>query len=83
MMKQMAVLTSFLLAGCAPHTGAPDAPRADGAVLSVYTDGETGCQYLGQRSTSAGITPRIAADGKTQMGCIGARLYDQIDRTKG
>jgi hypothetical protein len=52
----------------------PDAPQLDGYVtLSIYLDAATGCQYLGQRNSSAGITPRIAADGKTHMGCKGAQ----------
>jgi hypothetical protein len=58
------------LAGCeiAPD---PQSPNASVAILSAYTDEYTGCQYIGQRSSNAGITPRIAADGKTHMGCKG------------
>lgn len=36
----------------------------------VYMDRVTGCQYLSTH-LSAGLVPRIAADGKTQMGCKG------------
>jgi hypothetical protein len=70
-MKRLTIMIALLLGGCAPGTRTPESPRSDGTVLSVYTDDDSGCQYLGQRSTSAGITPRIAADGKTQMGCRG------------
>lgn len=38
--------------------------------LSVYTDGATGCQYLGLYSH--GLTPRMASNGEGgtyQMGC--------------
>jgi len=71
------MILAVLLTGC-EQTSAPrpmpDAPQLDGYVtLSMYIDSATGCQYLGQRSSSAGITPRIAADGKTHMGCKGAQ----------
>ena len=36
----------------------------------VFADGDTGCQYLSTH-TSTGLAPRIAADGKTHMGCKG------------
>lgn len=51
---------------------AAEAPNLSTTTLYISLDGETGCQYLGQRSSSAGVTPRIAADGKTHMGCKGA-----------
>ena len=34
----------------------------------VYLDQVTGCEYLSTHIAN-GITPRIAADGKTHMGC--------------
>lgn len=37
----------------------------------VFLDASTGCQYLSTH-TSGSLTPRIAADGKTHMGCKGA-----------
>lgn len=40
--------------------------------LIVLTDAETGCQYT-YPSGRSGITPRIAADGKTHMGCKEAK----------
>jgi hypothetical protein len=64
------------LAGCQRPDIAvmPNVPQIDGyATLSLYLDPETGCQYIGQRSSNAGITPRIAADGKTHMGCKGVK----------
>lgn len=36
----------------------------------VFADQTTGCQYLSTH-TSTGLTPRIAVDGKTHMGCKG------------
>jgi hypothetical protein len=59
-----------LCAGCEPHRD-PKSPNASIAILSSYTDEFTGCQYIGQRNSSAGITPRIAADGHSHMGCKG------------
>ena len=35
--------------------------------LGVQTDAETGCQYLMRER--GGLTPRIAPDGRTHMGC--------------
>jgi hypothetical protein len=58
-----------LVAGCEREHDQPLQPNTYNTVLNVYTDGATGCQYVGQRSSSAGIAPRIAADGKTHMGC--------------
>jgi hypothetical protein len=34
----------------------------------LYKDQVTGCEYLASRNDSA-LAPRIAADGKTHMGC--------------
>lgn len=63
-----------LVVGCSPVSDA----KAEAAIsvqtagwLNVETDDATGCQYLGKRNSSAGITPRIAADGKAHMGCKG------------
>jgi hypothetical protein len=36
----------------------------------LFIDQVTGCQYLSTH-TSTGLAPRIAADGKTHMGCKG------------
>jgi hypothetical protein len=38
----------------------------------VYRDRQTGCEYLTRGNSSSSLTPRIAADGKTHMGCNGA-----------
>lgn len=68
----LAALTTF--AGCQPAAPKPEVPHIDRyATLSLYLDPETGCQYIGQISSSAAITPRIGADGKTHMGCKGAQ----------
>lgn len=46
------------------------APRviAPGEDVGTRADAVTGCQYL-VWGIRGGITPRIAADGKTHMGC--------------
>ena len=36
----------------------------------VWTDNETGCEYVGSWRSSNHIIPRIAADGRTHKGCI-------------
>jgi hypothetical protein len=56
-----------LVTGCEREHDTPLQPRTDNVILNVYTDADTGCQYLGR----SGITARIAADGKTHMGCKG------------
>lgn len=38
-----------------------------------YADPDTGCQYLMRDGSSTAMTPRIAADGITHMGCKGAQ----------
>ena len=60
------------LAGCGnPRTS--DADAAENAYAPVlYTDHVTGCDYLSTGQTQS-LTPRIAADGKTHMGCKGAQ----------
>jgi len=62
-MKQILILAALLLTGC-------DGPKSETTAtlydLYVYTDKATGCQYV---SESRGLTPRIAADAKTHMGC--------------
>lgn len=77
------IILAALLAGCAKagysDRPAPDNPRAEGSnpqlrvsAMQLWIDKETGCHYLvplGYTSTDSGITPRIAADGKTHMGC--------------
>lgn len=60
-MKRILILAA-LLAGCSePLNGRPSRLG-----LIVYTDPQTECQYV---TGGEGITPRIAADGKTHMGC--------------
>jgi len=41
--------------------------------LAVHTDPATGCQYLRLISSGRELTARIAADGKTHMGCKGVQ----------
>lgn len=65
----LAALVLSMLAGCEREPSAPVVPHPSNTLLFVYTDDETRCQYIGQRTSDAGITPRIAADGKTHMGC--------------
>ncbi|WP_371767525.1 hypothetical protein [Massilia sp.] len=64
----LAVAICALCTGCEPVRD-PQSPNTTVTILSVYTDEFTGCQYIGQRNSSAGITPRIAADGRTHLGC--------------
>ena len=63
-MKRMLIL-AVLLAGC----GDPRTAQTGESVDPIrYQDRETGCMYLTTGQYNA-LTPRIAADGKTQMGC--------------
>lgn len=39
--------------------------------VELYKDWGTGCEYL--RVRMGGVTPRIAADGRSHMGCGGAK----------
>lgn len=54
------------LAGCS-NAGASQGQ------LDIYTDYETGCQYLDHNSAYRALTPRIASDGKSHMGCKDAK----------
>jgi hypothetical protein len=66
------ILVLALLAsctGCAPVPGTPTAIVGSGTDISVITDPDTGCQYLGVYG--AAITKRVGADGFTHMGCRG------------
>lgn len=67
------VVTAFMPRNAeAPPQPAP-APGAGIAYAPyVFADHDTGCQYLSTH-TSAGLAPRIAADGKTHMGCGASR----------
>ena len=61
----------YMLVQPAPAPAAPLAPTP-GAVIAytpyVLIDRDTGCQYLSTHK-STGLAPRIAADGKTHLGC--------------
>jgi hypothetical protein len=50
----------------------PENPVNHGGII-LYRDGETGCEYLlfGRGGYGKAVQPRIAADGKTHMGCKG------------
>jgi hypothetical protein len=66
------ILVLALLAsctGCAPAPGTPTAIVGSGTDISIITDPDTGCQYLGVYGTA--VTKRMAADGFSQMGCRG------------
>jgi hypothetical protein len=58
-----------MCAGCAPTTTEASAGQKGNDPM-VYTDRETGCDYLTTQDRVI-LTPRIAADGKTHMGCKG------------
>lgn len=71
------MLWMALLGGC---NEAPAPPSSEvrpipgtgiGFAPFVWMDTATGCEYL-STNTSAALTPRIAADGKTHMGCKAA-----------
>lgn len=58
-----------LLVGCKRADATPDGDSA--YIPVIYRDRSTGCEYLSP--SNSGITPRIAADGKTHMGCKGGQ----------
>jgi hypothetical protein len=58
------------LAGCTQRTGGALGDRQNDPHLLV--DHQTGCEYLSAPGSS-GIVPRVGADGKTHMGCKGAK----------
>lgn len=61
------------LAGCMKRTeDAEGKPIGELYDPIAYSDRATGCQYLSTGQAKA-LTPRIAADGSSHMGCKGAR----------
>ena len=71
-MKRILIL-AVLLAGCGASPSGnpiPSFKQKANYTLDIDTDPETGCEYITRHND--GITPRIAADGKTHMGCKGA-----------
>jgi hypothetical protein len=73
LMKQILIL-ALLLVGCVK--AATTEPERNLYVYQdrayLYVDPDTGCNYL-TKGWYSSLTPRIAADGKTHMGCKGAR----------
>lgn len=68
-MRRTAILIALVaLSGCTKDD--TDPPNGISG-LGLYTDNATGCQYL---SRDRSLAPRIAADGKTHMGCKGVGL---------
>ena len=75
----LGVILAVLLAGCRERAPAPGAAAPAVAVernlynlpytVYLYADPDTECQYLMRDGSAAALTPRIAADGKTHMGC--------------
>lgn len=66
---------ALVLSGCMKRDqslGAVKTMKPSANSLFVLIDSDTGCQYLSAYAEA--ITPRIAADGKTHMGCKGAQL---------
>lgn len=61
-------LAPMLITGCNPRT----ADRDESCDPVRYQDRETGCMYLTTARYNT-LTPRIAADGKTHMGCKGPK----------
>jgi hypothetical protein len=64
-MKRILIL-AVLLAGCSVRDDTDPPGGISG--MDLLTDNATGCQYLYRRKA---LIPRIAADGKTHMGCKG------------
>lgn len=58
-MKTTILVLAFLLNACQPQN------RTDiGAGVSIYTDTETGCQYVKAAYIDGGLYPRMNIDGK-------------------
>jgi hypothetical protein len=73
-MKRILIL-AVLLTGCARNAHDDTDPPDGMSGMDLFTDNATGCQYLGYGASSNGkaLTPRIASDGKSHMGCREAR----------
>jgi len=76
-MKRILIL-AVLLAGCYGGHEAAEASRGGAVERNLYdlpytvyryVDPDTGCHYLMRDGSAAALTPRIAADGKTHIGC--------------
>ncbi len=66
-MKRILIL-AVPLAGCSMKDDTD--PPHGWSDMDLLQDNATGCQYLSREHS---MTPRIAADGKTHMGCNGAQ----------
>lgn len=64
------VVFSYLMTPRIPQRDDTDPPNGISG-MGLFTDAASGCQYLGYGSGAYGkaLTPRIAGDGKTHMGC--------------
>lgn len=78
-MNRAAIILLVLLVGCdrmPPPRSRPDGNQVsihgDAQAVYVYSDAGTGCQYVAADGNHSALTPRIAADGHTHMGCKGA-----------
>jgi hypothetical protein len=67
------LMASFALSGCGERPASPEGNQqpafGDRQPVAVYMDHGTGCEYVAADGGHSAITPRIAADGKTHMGC--------------
>jgi hypothetical protein len=64
------LMVSFVLSGCEKSPDGNQSSFAPGGTpVAIYVDRGTGCEYASADSGHSAITPRIAADGKTHMGC--------------
>lgn len=68
----LVVCAVLSMAGCGPTTDPESQKRIGSLKPWLYKDTVTGCEYLSTRN-EYGLEPRIAADGKTHMGCKGVR----------
>jgi hypothetical protein len=73
-MKRILIL-AVLLAGCDEMAadGNNTGPHGYNQPVYMYQDKATGCQYVSADSEHSALTPRVAADGKTHMGCKGGQ----------
>lgn len=65
----LGMLVGWGLSGCKQQEGNQSQAEAIAQGVAVYHDYGTGCDYVSADSTHSALTPRIAADGRSHMGC--------------
>ena len=66
-MNKLIIIMAVLLSGCVPRANDANVDK-EAYDPVVYIDRVTGCNYLSTFETKS-LTPRIAGDGATHMGC--------------